>query len=336
MGIAASGQDQLAASAEHLKQRGVELNFVADEATLLWSKLCFLAPIALATTAAAAEFALAKDGEDQSLTFQVVPSRLQEQPYTVTAVADYNGQQYRDGYHTAGYTGLRPYNLYRSAQYETRGVNAKVAPGLNVGYIMGTGDDVPDSLENLGVKVHFLSEQDVAGADLQKFDAIVLGVRTYAARTELRTYNNRLLDYVKNGGVVIVQYNTPQYDHNYGPYPYKLTGDPEKVVDETSKVDILDPNNPLLTWPNQISAKDFDGWVEERGHDFMSSWDPRWETPLETHDPDQDAQKGGLLYAHYGKGSYIYIAYALYRQLGEGVPGAYRLFANMLSLARHP
>jgi LmbE family N-acetylglucosaminyl deacetylase len=283
-----------------------------------------------------APFATGKDGEDEAVNFTVEPSTLEQKPYTVIAVAEYNGRQYRVGYRTVGYAGLRPTELYRSAIYRATGVDVKTARNLNVAYIMGTGDDVPQSLENLGVQVHLLGPPEVANADLRRFDAIVLGVRTYAARPELRAYNNRLLAYVHNGGVVIVQYNTPQYDHNYGPYPYTLSGDPEKVVDETSQVRILAPANPVFNWPNKITTSDFQGWVEERGHDFMRSWDPRWEALLETHDPGQDPQKGGFLYARYGKGVYIYVAYALYRQLPEGVPGAYRLFANMLSLAKNP
>ena len=149
---------------------------------------------------------------------------------------------------------------------------------------------------------------------------IVLGIRAYAARPELATSNSRLLEYVKQGGVLIVQYNSREYDHNYGPYPISLTHDPEKVVDEDNAVEILEPGNPVFSWPNRITAADFKGWVEERGHSFMHSWDPHYQALTETHDAGQDAQKGGLLYARYGKGAYVYVAYALYRQLPEGVP----------------
>ena len=187
---------------------------------------------------AAADFQLDRDGEEQSVAFAVYPSRVEEKPYDITAVAEYDGHSYERGYVTVGYAGLRPYNLYRAATYRTTGVNVKVVNDLNVGYVMGTGDEVPQSLENLGVKVHFLSDQDLASANLSKYDVILLGIRTYAARPALQTNNGRLLDYVKKGGVVIVQYNTPQYDHDFGPYPYTLTNDPEKVVDETSQVEI--------------------------------------------------------------------------------------------------
>lgn len=287
-------------------------------------------------TAPAQEFSTAKDGADQTIGFRVKPGHLEDKAYAVTAIATYDGQEYKEGYHTVGYAGLRPYNLYRTATYRTTGVDVKVAPGLNIAYVAGTGDDVPASLENLGINVHFLSSSDLAGGNLSAYDAIILGVRAYAARDDLKTYNGRILDYVKNGGVVIVQYNTQEYDHDYGPYPYKMSDNPEEVTDEHSHVDILAPNNPVFSWPNKITEKDFDNWVEERGSKFLRTWDSNYQPLIETHDPGQDPQKGGLLYANYGKGVYIYNAYAFYRQLPAGVPGAYRIFANMVSLAKRP
>jgi hypothetical protein len=226
--------------------------------------------------------------------------------------------------------------LYRPSSYRASGVNVHVVPGLNVGYVTGAGDDVPQSLTNLGIQVHFLSPDDIASGNLSKLDVVILGVRAYAVREELKTFNGRLLEYVKNGGVLIVQYNTQEYDHNYGPYPYTMGSNPEEVTDEQSKVEVLDPSNPVFTWPNKITSKDFENWVEERGSKFLATWDAAYTPLLETHDPGQQPQKGGLLFARYGKGAYLYNAYAFYRQLPEGVPGAYRIFANMISLAKSP
>jgi LmbE family N-acetylglucosaminyl deacetylase len=281
-------------------------------------------------------FSVARTGETQAVGFRIIANNLQQKRYNITAVAQYNGREYEEGYETVGYPGLRPYNFYRPATYTFTGANINFPKNLNVGYVTGTGDQVAESLESLGINVHLLSSGDLATANLRGYDAIVLGVRAYAARDDLKTYTRRLLDYVQNGGILIVQYNTPEYDHNYGPYPYSLTGNPEVVVDENSRVDILNPSNPLLNWPNKITSSDFDGWFEERGHGFMASWDRRYEPLLETHDPGQPPQRGGLLYARYGRGVYIYDAYALYRQLPEGVPGAYRLIVNMISLDRNP
>lgn len=285
---------------------------------------------------ASARFSTARDGEDETLSFSVMPSHLEKREYRLTAVAEYGGREYKEGYRTVGYEGLRPYNLYRPAVYRTTGVDVRVAPGLSVGYIAGTGDSVPQSLLNLGIQVHMLGAADLAGGDLGKYSVILVGERAYDVRDDLRTYNARLLDYVKNGGVEIVQYQSPAYDHNYGPYPYSLSGNPEVVMDVRSKVTFLGPQSPLLTWPNLITAHDFTGWVEERGHGFMKSWDAHYHALLSTHDLDQAPQEGGLLVARYGMGAYVYCAYAFYRELPEGVPGAYRLMANLLSLPQNP
>jgi LmbE family N-acetylglucosaminyl deacetylase len=281
-------------------------------------------------------FETAAEGQDQSLTFEVTPGELSRKAYPITATAEYAGKKYQEGYQLTGYAGLRPYFLYRRATYKTSGVDVKTAPDLKVAYVMGSGDEVPASLEHLGVKVTSLSAADVVSGDLIRFDVILLGVRAYAARPELAASNQRLMDYVKQGGVMIVQYNTPEFDHNFGPYPYEMGRNPEEVTDEASKVQILKPEHPLFAWPNRITEKDFEGWVEERGSKWMKSWDSSYEALLETHDADQAPQEGGLLYAKYGKGVYIYNAYAFYRQLPEGVDGAYRIFANMLSLAKNP
>ncbi len=280
-----------------------------------------------------AEFSLVKDGDSEEVPFVVTPGKMTETAYTMTAVANYAGREYREGYKTVGYVGLLPANLYRPATYRARGVDVKVAPGLKVGYLPGTGDEVQASLENLGVHATTLTLDDISGGKLSGYDVVVLGVRAYSAYPGLAAANAQLLNYAKNGGVVIVQYNTGQFD--YGPYPYSL-GSAEKVVDETAPVQLLMPESPVLSWPNRITEKDFSGWVEERGHSFMETWDPQYQAPLETHDPGQDPQKGGLLIAKTGKGVYVYVALALYRELPEGVPGAYRLFANLLSLSKHP
>ena len=186
-------------------------------------------------------FTAHKEGDEQTLTFTVTPKNLAAASYSVTPVAEYQGRQYAQGYETVGYPGLRPYNYYQPGPYKLVGVDVKVAPGLKVGYVMGTGDEVPQALESMGVAVHLLQAADINNGNLAAYDVIVLGIRAYAARPELAASNGRLLDYVKQGGVLIVQYNTREYDHNYGPYPISLTGDPEKVVDESDPVEILQP-----------------------------------------------------------------------------------------------
>ena len=283
-----------------------------------------------------APVSFSQTGEEVAVAFTIHPGAIAEQSYKITAVADYQGKSYKEGYIATGYTGLRPYFLFSPATYKVTGTDVKMAASQTIGYIEGSGDDMPSALEALGVHVTFLSPQDLASANFSKYDSIVIGVRAYAVRPDLIANNNRLLKYVENGGVVLVQYNTPEYDHNFGPYPYVMTSDPEEVTDEKSTVTILDAKDPLLTWPNVITPKDFDGWIEERGSKFLTSWDERYKPLLETHDEGQALQKGGLVYARYGKGIYIYNAYAFYRQLSLGVPGAYRIFANLLSLPKNP
>jgi hypothetical protein len=145
-----------------------------------------------------------------------------------------------------------------------------------------------------------------------------------------------LLNYVKNGGVLIVQYNVQDFDANFAPFSLSLGSNPSKVVDEGSAVKFLHPDNAAFAWPNKIVPDDFKGWEEERGHGFLEKWDSHYTPLVETHDPDQDPQEGGLLVAHYGRGVYVYDAFALYRQLPSGVPGAYRILANLVSLGKNP
>jgi len=283
-----------------------------------------------------APFQFAHDDAGETLTFQVTPRSVESRKYQIRAVVEYQGKTYEEGYRLVGYPGIRPYPSYRASTYQAVGVDVKTAPELRVGFLPGTGDDVPRALEDLGTHLQVLSSADIETGDLRSFNAIVLGVRAYAVRPDLRAANHRLLEYVKNGGVLIVQYNLQNFDRNYGPYPFTLGNDAQKVVDEGSEVTLLDPAHAAFAWPNKISVDDFKGWDEERGHGFMQSWDPRYKALVETHDPGQEPQSGGLLVAHYGKGVYVYDAFALYRQLPSGVPGAYRLLANLVSLGKNP
>jgi LmbE family N-acetylglucosaminyl deacetylase len=266
--------------------------------------------------------------------FVVHPTSLLTQSYEIKATAQSGNYAYSEGVQAVGYPGLRPYYLYRKSAYRVRGVDVKVAPDLNVGYVMGTGDDVPEALEQLGIHPHLLTAQEIAGGDLSRYDCILIGIRAYSNRAELEANNGRLMAYVKDGGALIVQYQSNEFS---APYSLTLGGSPEKVVEETDPVTLLLPENPLFAWPNRITSADFDGWVEERGHSFLNSWDSRYTALTETRDPGQDPQRGGLLYARDGKGVYIYVAYALYRQLPEAVPGAYRILANLVSASgKHP
>ena len=283
-------------------------------------------------TPATADFHL-HAGEDAVFTFQLQAPALEAASYPITAVAESGNKRFTVGYETEGYGALIPYNLYRDAHTNVRGVNVSVVGDRRVGYVMGTGDMLPSAIEQLGLHVDQLADADLLNGDLSQYQTIVLGIRAYAARAALPLANARLLAWVHAGGTVVVMYQGPEFDHGYAPYEMHLnaTGIPERVVDERAPVALLDPKDPLLSTPNQITETDFDGWAEERGHSFMSSWGPEFAAPTETHDPGQDPQRGGLLHAKFGKGEYIYVAFALHRQTPEGVPGAYRLLANLIS-----
>lgn len=282
------------------------------------------------------DFFTQRDGDTETVTFDVAPKNIQLKAYEIKAVAEYQGKTFEQGYRMVGYPGLRAYPYYQPATYKAVGMDVAVAPGLRAAFVPGTGDDVPRAIQNLGVATQILSAAAIQTTNLGDFDVIILGVRAYAIRPELRAQNDKLLEYVKNGGTLIVQYNLQNFDRGYGPYPFNLGPNPAKVVDETSPIQLLDASNPLFHWPNAITAQDFAGWEEERGHGFLQTWDTRYEPLVETHDPDQPPQKGGLLVAHYGKGLYIYDAFALYRQLPSGIPGAYRIMANLVSAGKNP
>jgi LmbE family N-acetylglucosaminyl deacetylase len=206
--------------------------------------------------------------------------------------------------------------------------------GHEIGYLMGSGDQGPEALRQMGFHVTLLSDADVEDGDLGRFDAIVAGVRVYNTRPRVRAQQRRLLAYAEAGGRLVLQYDTADdvLQDRLGPWPLRISRD--RVTVEEAPITLLKPDHPLLTSPNRIVASDFDGWVQERGLYFANPWDPRYESLLSSHDPNEPARDGGLLAAHVGKGMFIYTGYAFFRQLPAGVPGAWRLFANLVSAAR--
>ena len=280
-----------------------------------------------------AKFHRASAGDSEPILFSVTPAGAETGAFAVQAVAHYDGHTYESGWRSVGYPGLRPYNQYQPAALRTRRIDVKLAPGLRIGYVMGTGDLVPDAIEGMGVTPHLLSAEEVATADLSQWNVIVIGIRAYSVRHELAAAQSRLDQFVREGGTLIVQYQSSNFP---APLPLSMGRTPERVVDEQAPVKLLEPNDPLFESPNKLSSADFDGWVEERGHSFLDTWDPHYAALTETADAGQSPQRGGLLATHPGKGTYIYLAYALYRQLPELVPGSYRILANLLSAGRNP
>jgi hypothetical protein len=205
-----------------------------------------------------------------------------------------------------------------------------------VGYVMGAGDEVPRALGQLGCEVTLLTAEELARGDLARYDAIVTGVRAYNVRPDLVANQQRLLDYVQQGGTLVVQYVTADGRSPaltaLGPYPFQIGR--SRVTVEEAPITFPNPKHLLLNGPNKIGEEDFRGWIQERGLNFPSQWDPRYEPVFESHDPSEEPLPGGNLYTRYGKGAYVFTAYAWFRQLPAGVPGAFRIFANFLSAAQ--
>ena len=298
-------------------------------------RLSLRLPNGWASTPAGVDFTFARASERSSYTFKVSASSLSDREYRIEAVAALAGREYAQGYDLIEHRDLETRYLYHPAATTVRGVDVRIAPNLKVGYVMGIGDDVPAGIAQLGASVTLLGEQELASGNLRQFDAIMTGTRAYAVRDDLKTYNRRLLDYVKEGGNLIVLYNTQEFVPNdYAPYPAQLPARAEEVSEEDSPVEILAPSHRAFTTPNRITKADFDGWVEQRGSKFFTEWDAAYTPMIGTHDTGQEPQKGGWVTAGYGKGHYTYFAYAFHRQLPYGVPGAYRLLANLLSLGK--
>ncbi|TFH01615.1 MAG: hypothetical protein E4H13_04390 [Calditrichales bacterium] len=207
-----------------------------------------------------------------------------------------------------------------------------IVPNKQIGYIMGSGDEIPDALSQLGYSVTLLSDDDLEKSDLSHYQTIICGVRAFNTRTELIRLQDRLVDYVKNGGTWIVQHNTRfgnRFSH-IGPIPFSTAGR-DRISEEEAKITILEPDHPLMNYPNKITENDFSDWVQERGLYFADSWDPGFTPILSGNDTGEPAKSGGLLYAEYGNGIFIFTGYAWFRQLPAGVPGAYRIFVNLIS-----
>jgi len=252
-------------------------------------------------------------------------SSAELRPYVKTA-----DKIYDQSFHQIDYSHIPRQIVLLPSKAKTVKLDIQTA-GKNIGYIMGAGDVLPQNLKQVGYAVTLLEDEQITIKALQKFDAVVLGVRAYNVRNSLAFKHQTLMDYVKSGGTLIVQYNTSHrlLLKQVSPYPMQLSRD--RVTDETAEINILLPDHPLMNYPNKITATDFEGWVQERGLYFPNEWDEAYDALLSSHDQDEPARNGGLLYAQYGEGTFIYTGYSWFRQLPAGVPGAYRLFANLLA-----
>jgi hypothetical protein len=282
--------------------------------------------------------------EDESLSarFQVnSPPQAKIGTYQLRAVVNSpaaGGASFAAGYHEIEYPHIQRRQVIKPAEAVVKVVDVKGAPNVSVGYVVGVGDQVPQAIEQIGAKVSFIEQDELAWGDLSKYDAIVTGVRAYERRADLRAYNRRLLDYAERGGTVIVQYNKFEFNQSkYGPYPASVSGN--RVADETVPVKVLLPAHPVFNVPNKIGKTAWDGWVQERGLYFLGEKDPRYVDLVSMVDsfPDHPGEKlGSLVEGRVGRGRWIYLGLGLWRQLPAGTDGAYQLLANLISLGTSP
>ena len=281
---------------------------------------------------AQAPFALKARGEKTAVFFTVTPAAgTPAGAYEFAAEAVSGGQTYRTALRMIEYPHIQTHRLYDPAVAAVRVVDLKVAP-VRVGYVMGSGDLVPDAIRRMGLDVTLLNEEQLSAGDLSRFDTIVVGVRASESRPEFVSNNGRLLQFARDGGTLIVQYQQTDYvARNLAPLPAEM---PTRVTDENAPITVLQPAHPVFNFPNKIGEADWKDWVQERNLYAFSKFDPQYVPLLETLDPNEPKQTGGEVYLKLGKGHYIYTSYAWFRQLPAGVPGAYRLFANLLSLPK--
>ena len=271
-------------------------------------------------------------GEKREAKFNVFHDGLKQERTSIRAIFESQGKKYSEGYSVVTREDLDTFYYYQPAVQHVSIVNVKVPKTLKVGYVMGAGDDIPTVLQQIGVDVTLVPADKLAKEDLSKYGTLVLGIRANDTQKEIAENHQKLLDYVSSGGTLLVQYNTGVSDFNQdGLTPYHAQLSRARVSVEEAPIEILAPDDSVFHSPNSITPQDFDGWVQERGLYFMNQWDDHFKPLLASHDPGEPEQKGGLLRAQYGKGTYIYTGYAFFRQLPAGVPGAIRLYVNLLS-----
>ncbi len=266
------------------------------------------------------------------------PAHVESGDYEIQAIAEIGEKSFTQGYQVIAYHHIQTRHLYHPATSTIRAFDFQLPEALLVGYVTGVGDEVGQATEELGARVVYLEEEDLASGDLSRFDAIVIGVRAYLNRQDLIAHNQRLIDYVEGGGHLIGQWNKYEFNRaQYTPYPAKITRPPGRISVEEAPVRLLQPEHPVFHFPNRITPSDWEGWIQERSTYMLGEWDERYTPLIEMEDPwpyNAGSKLGGLLFTRYGKGTYLSAGLAFFRQLPGGVPGAYRLWANILSLGR--
>ncbi|MDP4710686.1 MAG: PIG-L family deacetylase [Saprospiraceae bacterium] len=275
---------------------------------------------------------IALKGAEMRFSFMLFPPEQASEGFVKPEVV-VDGQTYSRSLQLIAYDHFPVQTLLKDASAKVLKIDLDIA-GKKLGYIMGAGDEIPVALRQMGYEVQLIDPESMGQTDLSGFDAIVVGIRAYNTIEALKFQQPRLMDYVREGGTLVVQYNTSSGlvvpDDQIGPYPFKLGRD--RVTKEEAEVRFLVPDHPVLNFPNKITAKDFEGWVQERGLYFVSQWDERYTALLSANDPGEDPRNGGLLVAEHGKGHFVYTGFSWFRELPAGVSGAFRIFANLVSL----
>ncbi|WP_436486198.1 PIG-L family deacetylase [Chitinophaga sp. ARDCPP14] len=278
-------------------------------------------------------FSLKQKGDEVEFRFDIKPVKgvAENHADTLTVVMTCNGKEYTQSLQQIRYDHIPLITLFPPAQARLVSVNLK-HNGNRLGYIPGAGDMVAASLRQVGYDVTELGEKDIMGGNLQQYDAIITGVRAYNVNARMKYWQPKLMEYVNNGGKLVIQYNVngPLVTGNLGPYPFGLSRD--RVTDENAAVTFNNPKDPVLHYPNEITAADFNGWVQERGLYYTANADKAYDKPFSMNDKGEGPLDGSTLVAHYGKGAYVYTGLSFFRQLPAGVPGAYRLFVNLISV----
>jgi hypothetical protein len=296
-------------------------------------------PAGWSATPASIPLNFAHEDESLSARFRVkAPPQPKPGAYTLRAVVMSGGARYVTGYQEIEYPHVQRRQMIKPAEASLKVVDVKTSPNLNVGYIVGVGDQVAAAIEQLGANVSYIDADELERGDLSKHDVIVTGVRAYERRADLRAYNRRLLDYVERGGTLIVQYNKTGFNRtDFAPYPAQVSGN--RVSDETVPVKVLVPGHPVFNFPNKIGPSAWANWVQERGLYFLGEKDPKYVDLVSMTDSYKDnpgEKLGSLVEGRVGKGRWLYVGLGLWRQLPAGTDGSYQLLANLLSLPRAP
>ena len=291
-------------------------------------------PAGWQATPPSARVPFSREDESRTVRFSVRAAGAPAGEYRVAAVVEHAGRRYGRGYQVVEYPHIERRHMGRPAAGVFKVIDVSIAPELLVGYVEGVGDAVPPAIEQLGARLEFIDADDLAWGDLGRFDVIVTGVRAYESRQDLRANNDRLLEYVENGGTVIVQYNRFEFNRaQYGPRPALVSRD--RVTDEAAPVRVLAHEHSVFAWPNPVDARTWSGWVQERGLYFLGEKDPAYVDLVELEDSfewNPGVKRGALVETRYGRGRWLYVGLGLWRQLPAGIAGAYQLLANLLSL----